>query len=174
MPVALANIRSELLPGLFDVRGSYDMIPRQWDKVFTTHKSNMAVERSTQMAFVALPPIEDFLAARFSKEFRAREAFESWADQCHDALLVARGIDEGEHIQHHQRHLQAFVRARHERDATQEELVDVKQMLLCRGVAPAVPASAMARQAAGCGPSLRAFGPPSRQWVVKARREEGE
>src|SRR5215813_4114655 len=55
MPVALANIRSELLPGLFDVRGSYEMIPRQWDKVFKTHKSNLAVERSTQMAFVGLP-----------------------------------------------------------------------------------------------------------------------
>jgi hypothetical protein len=63
MPVALANIRSELLPGLFDVRGSYDMIPRQWDKVFTTHKSNMAVERSTQMAFVALPYLKDEGAA---------------------------------------------------------------------------------------------------------------
>ena len=63
MPVALANIRSELLPGLFDVRGSYDMIPRQWDKVFTTHRSNMAVERSTQMAFVALPFLKDEGAA---------------------------------------------------------------------------------------------------------------
>lgn len=63
MPVALAQIRSELLPGLFDVRGSYDMIPRQWDKVFTTHKSNMAVERSTQMAFVALPYLKDEGAA---------------------------------------------------------------------------------------------------------------
>ena len=75
-------------------------------------------------------------AARFSKEFRAREAFESWADQCHDALLAARGIDEGEHIQHHQRHLQAFVRASQQREATEEELVDVERMLLCRGVAP--------------------------------------
>ena len=28
MPVSLANVRSELLPGLFDVRGSYDMISR--------------------------------------------------------------------------------------------------------------------------------------------------
>lgn len=55
MPVSLAQIKSELLPGLFDVRGTYDMIPRQWDKVFTTHKSNMAVERSTQMAFLSLP-----------------------------------------------------------------------------------------------------------------------
>mgnify|MGYP001612033187 CR=1 FL=1 len=63
MPVALAQIRSELLPGLFDVRGSYDMIPRQWDKVFKTHKSKMAVERSTQMAFVALPYLKDEGAA---------------------------------------------------------------------------------------------------------------
>ena len=63
MPVSLANVRSELLPGLFDVRGSYDMIPRQWDKVFKTHKSSMAVERSTQMAFVALPYLKDEGAA---------------------------------------------------------------------------------------------------------------
>jgi hypothetical protein len=63
VPVSLANIRSELLPGLFDVRGSYDMIPRQWDKVFKTHKSSMAVERSTQMAFVALPYLKDEGAA---------------------------------------------------------------------------------------------------------------
>lgn len=55
MPIALAQIRNELLPGLFDVRGSYDMIPRQWDKVFETHTSNMSVERSTQMRFVGLP-----------------------------------------------------------------------------------------------------------------------
>jgi len=59
----LANIRSELNPGLFDVRGSYDMIPRQWDKAFKTHKSQMAVERSTQMAFVALPFLKDEGAA---------------------------------------------------------------------------------------------------------------
>ena len=63
MPVALSSIRSELLPGLFDVRGSYDMIPRQWDKVFTTRNSNMAVERSTQMRFMGLPYLKDEGAA---------------------------------------------------------------------------------------------------------------
>src|SRR6516164_3556147 len=63
MPIALGALRSELLPGLFDVRGSYDMIPRQWDKVFTTRKSNLAVERSTQMAFTALPFLKDEGAA---------------------------------------------------------------------------------------------------------------
>jgi hypothetical protein len=39
------------------------MIPRQWDKVFTTRKSNLAVERSTQMAFTALPYLKDEGAA---------------------------------------------------------------------------------------------------------------
>ena len=63
MPVALSSIRNELLPGLFDVRGSYDMIPRQWDKVFTTRNSNMAVERSTQMRFMGLPYLKDEGAA---------------------------------------------------------------------------------------------------------------
>src|SRR5258708_9759593 len=63
MTIALGSSRSELLPGLCDVRGSYEMIPRQWDKVFKTHKSAMAVERSTQMAFVALPFLKDEGAA---------------------------------------------------------------------------------------------------------------
>lgn len=55
MPVALSAIRDELLPGLFDVRGQYDQIPRQWDKVFTVKKSEMSVERSTQMRYLVLP-----------------------------------------------------------------------------------------------------------------------
>lgn len=58
MAISLSQIKSELLPGLFDVRGSYDMIPRQWDKVFTTHKSNMALERSSQMRFLGLPQLK--------------------------------------------------------------------------------------------------------------------
>jgi hypothetical protein len=55
MPVALSAIRDELLPGLFDVRGEYDQIPKVWDKIFTVKKSEMAVERSTQMRFLTLP-----------------------------------------------------------------------------------------------------------------------
>jgi len=63
MPIALASIRNELLPGLFDVRGDYEMIPRQWDKVFTVHDSKMAVERSTQMRFMGLPYLKNEGAA---------------------------------------------------------------------------------------------------------------
>lgn len=55
MAISLAQIKSELLPGLFDVRGEYDQIPKQWDKVFKVHKSDMAVERSSQMRYLGLP-----------------------------------------------------------------------------------------------------------------------
>ena len=59
-----------------------------------------------------------------------------WADRLHDALLAARGIDEGEHIQKHQHHLRKFLGQCHQREATEEELADVERMLRCRGVMP--------------------------------------
>ena len=46
----------------------------------------------SSMAFAQQPPIEDFLATRFTPEFRARESF-----------LASRAIDESEHVQQHQR-----------------------------------------------------------------------
>lgn len=55
MPVALSAIKNELLPGLFDVKGQYDQIPKQWDKIFTVKKSEQATETSSQMRFLALP-----------------------------------------------------------------------------------------------------------------------
>lgn len=58
MAINLAAIHSELLPGLFDVRGYYEEIPKQWDKVVTVHKSNMATEFSTQMRFTTLPQLK--------------------------------------------------------------------------------------------------------------------
>jgi hypothetical protein len=82
VPIALAALRNELVPGLFDVRGSYDMIPRQWDRVYKTRKSNMAVERSTQMAFLGLPFLKtEGAATQFDNEAGERwqwniEAFE--------------------------------------------------------------------------------------------------
>jgi hypothetical protein len=74
MPIAVGALRNELLPGLFDVRGSYDMIPRQWDKIYKTRKSNMSVERSTQMAFLGLP----FLKQEGAQTQFDNEAGERW------------------------------------------------------------------------------------------------
>jgi len=37
MPVHVVQLRDELLPGLYDIGGSYETIPRQWDRVFALH-----------------------------------------------------------------------------------------------------------------------------------------
>jgi|SRR6185312_60024 len=52
MAVNLASIRDLLLPGLRGVVGKYDQIPRRWDKVFQSGKSNMALERTASMAYL--------------------------------------------------------------------------------------------------------------------------
>jgi len=54
MAVNTAQIRSLLLPGLYDVAGMYDQIDKEWDKIFTTHKSTLRVESKAQMRILSL------------------------------------------------------------------------------------------------------------------------
>src|SRR4051812_6753206 len=54
MPISLSSIRDELFPGLRGVEGKYEQIPTQYDKVFELGKSEMALERTTQMAYLPL------------------------------------------------------------------------------------------------------------------------
>ena len=89
-----------------------------------------------RMAFFALPPLEDFVALRFPKEFHARSRFEPWADEQHHAHLAARRIDEGQHMQQHQKHLRGVLRRKHQQEATEEELLDMQKMPRAHGVAP--------------------------------------
>lgn len=52
MPVALAQIRDLLLPGLWGISGKYSMIERQWPKIFKQIDSSMALERRAAMRFL--------------------------------------------------------------------------------------------------------------------------
>ena len=52
MPVSLDSAYDLLQPGLYKVTGMYDEIPTQYSKVFTKRQSNMAAERSVQVAFL--------------------------------------------------------------------------------------------------------------------------
>lgn len=52
MPVNLSSIANLLLPGLREVSGKYPEIPRQFDKIYTYRKSNMALERTVQARFL--------------------------------------------------------------------------------------------------------------------------
>ncbi len=58
MPVALAQIRDLLLPGLWGISGKYPMIERQWPKVFRQTDSNMAVERRAAMRYLGVAQLK--------------------------------------------------------------------------------------------------------------------
>lgn len=58
MPVALAQIRDLLLPGLWGVSGKYEQIERQWPKIFKTTDSKMALERRASMRYLGLAQLK--------------------------------------------------------------------------------------------------------------------
>jgi hypothetical protein len=58
MPINLTSIRNELLPGLRALTGTYDQIPREWDQIFDTAKSEMALERTVEMAYLGLASVK--------------------------------------------------------------------------------------------------------------------
>lgn len=58
MSVNIAAIRDLLLPGLMDVTGEYREIETNWSKVFVTHQSNMALERTTQMRYMSIAQLK--------------------------------------------------------------------------------------------------------------------
>jgi len=54
MAVNLSAIKDLLLPGLRGVEGKYEMIPSQYDKIFTKHESKLALERTAEMRYLGL------------------------------------------------------------------------------------------------------------------------
>jgi hypothetical protein len=53
MPVALPQIRNLLLPGLWALPGRYEQLPAVRRQIFKERKSNMALEQSTSMRYIA-------------------------------------------------------------------------------------------------------------------------
>ena len=58
MAVNLSAIKDLLLPGLRGVEGKYEMIPSQYDKLFTKHNSKMALERTAEMRYLGLAQLK--------------------------------------------------------------------------------------------------------------------
>lgn len=57
--INLGAIRDLLLPGVRRLTGEYKQIPVQYDKVFRTGTSKMAVERTVAMAYLGLASLKD-------------------------------------------------------------------------------------------------------------------
>lgn len=58
MAVNLAQIKDLLQPGLRGVIGKYEQIPTQYDKIFTKHNSDMALERTAEMRYLGLAQLK--------------------------------------------------------------------------------------------------------------------
>jgi len=58
MAVNLSQIKDLLLPGLRGIEGKYEMIPSQYDKIFTKHESKMALERTAEMRYLGLAQLK--------------------------------------------------------------------------------------------------------------------
>ena len=52
MAVNLSSAQALLLPGLRGIEGKYEMIPSQYDKIYTKHDSKLALERTAEMRFL--------------------------------------------------------------------------------------------------------------------------
>ncbi len=58
MAVNLSAIKDLLLPGLRGVEVKYEMIPSQYDKIFTKHDSKLALERTAEMRYLGLAQLK--------------------------------------------------------------------------------------------------------------------
>lgn len=58
MAVNLSAIKDLLLPGLRGVEGKYEMIPSDYDKIFTKHDSKLALERTAEMRYLGLAQLK--------------------------------------------------------------------------------------------------------------------
>lgn len=54
MSINLAAIKDLLVPGLMEVNGKYQEMDKDWSDVFTTHQSNLQIERSVQMRYMSI------------------------------------------------------------------------------------------------------------------------
>ena len=56
--ITLSNIPSLLRPGLFSVFEDYNIFPQWWREVYTTHRSDKAVEYDLQMQSLPLAQLK--------------------------------------------------------------------------------------------------------------------
>ena len=89
-----------------------------------------------KVAFHKLPPLEDFVSIRLSREFEARSAFELKADMMFTAFLQKRDSSAEQLLKAHLAHFKATVMALENHPASEPQLQDLTAMLDVRGVAP--------------------------------------
>lgn len=100
MAVNTAQIRSLLLPGLYDVAGEYEQIAKQWDKIFTVHKSTLRVESKAQMRILSLAQFKtEGGATAFDNNAGQRFIFNAQAFQVGLGYSITReSLDDNQYV----------------------------------------------------------------------------
>jgi hypothetical protein len=100
MAVNTAQIRSLLLPGLYDVKGIYDQIDKEWDKVFKTHKATLRVETKAQMRILSLAQYKtEGGATAFDNNSGQRYLFNAQAFQVGLGYSITReSLDDNQYV----------------------------------------------------------------------------
>jgi ERCC4-related helicase len=111
-------------------------MPRAVSKLGLAFVAWTRATKWSKVAFQSIPPLEEFLAVRLSREFQLRETFETKADDLHQALLESRGITNEMQIKEHCEHLDQNLQGNSNRYATEAERNDMRNMLEQRGVKP--------------------------------------
>lgn len=100
MAVNTSQIRSLLLPGLYDVAGMYDQIDKEWDKIFTTHKATLRVETKAQMRILGLAQLKsEGGATAFDNGAGQRYLFNAQAFQVGLGYSITReSLDDNQYV----------------------------------------------------------------------------
>ena len=100
MAVNTAQIRSLLLPGLYDVAGEYKQIDKTWDKMFSVHKATLRVETKAQMRILGLAQFKtEGGATAFDNNAGQRFLFNAQAFQVGLGYSITReSLDDNQYV----------------------------------------------------------------------------
>ena len=93
-------------------------------------------ERWERMAFHKLPPLDEFIAVRLTREFDAGQAFECTADAMFVSCVERCGTSLEMPTVAREEHLKQALQQEEHRDPSHAEVVDLRAMLAASGVKP--------------------------------------
>lgn len=100
MAVNTAQIKSLLLPGLYEVAGEYEQIQKEWSDIFTTHKATLRVESKAQMRILGLAQLKaEGGATAFDNNSGQRFVFNAAAFQVGLGYSITReSLDDNQYV----------------------------------------------------------------------------
>lgn len=100
MAVNTAQIKNLLTPGLYEVKGEYKQIPKEWTEMFSVHKATLRVETKAQMRILGLAALKvEGGATAFDNNAGQRFIFNAQAFQVGLGYSITReSLDDNQYV----------------------------------------------------------------------------